>query len=227
MRALSFTPIWLVVLSLLPALSAAAPTECKNLGRIGHYAGHYARKEIWDLLPKLRHWWKANRIDGSISAVDIARDGETTASFNWHEGGSVCVRFHGKELWAKNAYTSSTKWEGPFIRIASDDAAKIDNAYFARLFGKKCYASNVGENWCFGDGSIGIDGRMYRAKLEFDTTELPSYGSVISADGEKDFWVFVPQRNGWKVFRDTLVTDGEREEIDPNKSLPWRALIPQ
>lgn len=196
---------------------------CAPSNRLTNHAGHYARKSLWDNLPEIKVWAEANqRFNDWISAVDITPVGKVLGNYGWHEGGTPCVAFRGKELWAKDTGPTPSEWQGPFILVGAPLSGEV--AYFNRLFGNKCYAGNNGENWCFGPGSIRVDTRQYKARLTLDTSEMPTYGSPVAIEGEKGFWVFVPDQNGWKVFRDTFVTEAGHKEIDPKKSQPWRIL---
>jgi len=196
---------------------------CESRDRLAKHAGHYARKSLWENLPRVKVWSEANRqFNDWISAVDINTDGEAFGNYGWHEGGTPCVAFRGKELWAKDAGLSPSAWEGPFMRVGLPFSGEA--AYFNRLFGDRCYASNKAEDWCFGPGSIKVGTKSYRTQLTLDTSEMPVYGSPVSIEEEKGFWVFVPDGDGWKVFRDTFVTEEGHREIDTNRSLPWRSL---
>jgi hypothetical protein len=210
---------------LAPFASHGQEQACESKASLARHEGHYARKALWESLPKLRDWNGANRLKGWVSAFDIKADGETSASLRWHEGGSVCARFRGNALWAKESNSSRAKWEGPFLRVgsSSEDPKVI---YFNRLFGSKCFVANGGENWCFGPGAIKINERAYQARLVLDSHESPTYGSPVSIEQKEGLWVFVPHGKGWKVFQDTFTTEEGHKDIDPARSKPWRVLAP-
>jgi len=208
---------------LFPFALHAEEQACDSKASLSKHEGHYARNTVWEQLPKLQIWHNANQFKGWVSAVDIKPDGETFASFHWHEGGSVCAKFRGDVLWAKDNSSSPAKWEGPFLRVGSSSQAP-EVAYFNRLFGSKCYSASNGDTWCFGSGSIKINERIYQARLVLDRSEMPLYGSPVEIEQEKKFWVFVPYGSGWKVFQDTFVTEEGHEDVDPAISKPWQVL---
>jgi hypothetical protein len=160
----------------------------------------------------------------ATSAIEISTNGDISFIDGWHEAGMAdyCVRFQGKELWVKNPYESSPAWVGPFIYVGPTESDSI--IYFDRIFGNNCYISNIGERWCFRSGSILINSKRHKAECELDITEMPTYGTPVTIDGGKEFLVFVPIADGWKIFQDTVVTSNGHKDIDPNKSIPWRIL---
>lgn len=187
-------------------------------------SGHYAKKSLWENLPNEKVWSKANqKFNDWFSAIDIDTKGEVFGNFGWHEGGTACVSLKGDELWAIDESSQPKKWVGPFERIGL--AFSGDTSYFNRIFGTECYKSEIGENWCFGDGQIIIDSRKYKAAMQLDMSEMPEYGTPVTIDGRNGFWVFVPEKNGWNVFRDNFVTEDGHKEINPTITKPWHQLI--
>ena len=54
---------------------------------------------------------------------------------------------------------------------------------------------------------------------------MPNYGTALSLEEFSDnFWIFVPNKNGWKVFQDTWASDENRKNINPLKDKPWHIL---
>jgi hypothetical protein len=205
---------------------------CESKASLAGHEGHYARKALWENLPELRDWNSANRFKGMVNAFTIDATGETFAELHWHEGGSVCAKFRGDALWAKESSSPHSRWEGPFLRVSSSsEDTKV--VYFNRLFGSQCFVANGGESWCFGPGTISINGQAHQARLVLDTVEFPKYGSSVSVQGppsiqrEGGVWVFVPHGKGWKVFQDTLISEEGHQDIDPTRSQPWRVLVPK
>lgn len=222
----TITIFYFIAASLFPLASHSEESACDSKASLAMHEGHYARKTVWEKLPALRNWNRANQFKGWVSAIDIKPDGESSASFRWHEGGNVCAKFRADVLWAKDSTSSLAEWEGPFLRVGSSSQSP-EVLYFNRLFGTRCFVASRGENWCFGPGTIKINERLYQARLVLDSVEMPTYGSPVSIDREKNFWVFVPHGQGWKVFQDTFVTEEGHKDIDPAMSKPWMVLAPK
>lgn len=110
----------LITVMSISTLTEAA-TVCYTRDALKSHAGHYAKKVFWENLPKTKIWSKAKKKFNTyyISAIDISTNGEISFIDGWHEAmtGS-CVRFEGKELWAKNPYGSSPKWVAHLFTLA-------------------------------------------------------------------------------------------------------------
>jgi len=200
---------------------AGASSNCTPSQQLKKHAGHYAFKPFWDKLPNSKIWSASGM--HSISAIEIDASGNASGIFAWHERGEMCVQLRGTELWANEVLDTGKqpKWVGPYIRIGA--ASKNESMYFTRIFGEACFKSDNNETWCFGAGSIKVGSKKYAAELIADTSEMPTYGTPVEIKGEKAYWVFVPWKGGWKVFKD--IGDLSKP-INPQKAKPWRILLP-
>lgn len=209
-----FTSLW----------SLDEPIECQQQNVLAKYTGHYTDKDLWKNIPKERNWAVTNeQVKNNFISVDINKDGEVTAYTNWHEGAlqPTCSSIIKNKLWVINEYTN--KWEGPFIRAGK--AYDENSIYFNRLFQNKCYKDELNQKWCFGNSKINIDNKKIKVILMLDTVESPLYGNALRLEEDRSrLWMFVPYKNGWKVFQDTFITDENHKVINPLTDKPWHIL---
>lgn len=220
---------------ILASVSWAKTPECATKAELSLHSGHYAKKSILEGMEKEKIWFKVNQkfSNGYITAVNIEKNGDNVAIADWHEGSpNTCLRFRGEELYATDSTSAPLKWEGPFIRVG--DTSHVETVYFNKMFNNQCYMSKTGERWCFNNGQILINDKAYKAFFQLDMSELPSYGTIVSIYGNpfkstisgNDILVFVPFKGGWKIYKDTYVTDDEYKEINPKKDPAWQILLP-
>lgn len=191
--------------------------------KLKSYSGTYVRKTFWDHLPEVRNWNEAKHKYNlhEVSAVLIEKDGSIMINAGWHEGyPPSSYEFREDGLWVKD---SSSQWTGPFFRVG--EPRQDEKIFFNRIFGESCYTSNTGEHWCFHSESIEMDGKIHKAELIPDSSEMPTYGTPVSIDGDrKSFLMFVPTNTGWKIFKDTYVSGDEYVETDPLTAKPFAEL---
>ena len=53
---------------------------------------------------------------------------------------------------------------------------------------------------------------------------MPAYGTPVHVEGQAGYWIFVPQPNGWTVYRDDDVTTPGHRDINPDRDPPWHTL---
>lgn len=203
--------------------------ECLSSNQIMSASGKYVKKETWEKVLTVKDWTSLNSsfTEDLIPSVDLTSEGEAKGSLRWHEGSPVCVQLRNGELWAKlitDSPNSHARWEGPYTYLLK--GLDFERAYFDRIFQKECYTSEIGELWCFGPQSIQVGNKKFSAVLNLDPSEMPAYGTPVSVQGEKGFWIFLPFENGWKVFKDSFVTEKDHVDIDPRTSAPWHTLLP-
>lgn len=223
-----FTSLW----------SSDKPIECQQQNILAKYTGYYTNTALWNNLPKLRQWplargqWHGDIASFNITKesehneikdADIYESGEIFAYDNWHEGSiqSVCSAILKNKLWIFNK--NNHKWEGPFIRVGK--ALDENTIYFNRLFQNKCYKDELNQKWCFRNSEIQIDNKKFKVELMLDTVESPLYGNALRLEEDRSrLWMFVPYKNGWKVFQDTFITDENHKVINPLTDKPWHIL---
>lgn len=205
--------------------TTVAPSQgCMSTAELTTYGTHFARKDVWEALPKVKNW-SAVQGEYDLKAIEVTSSGEVFGSLGWHEGPSVCVQRRDGEFWARMLGVDDKEWSGPFLPIDAKDGFEV--AYFNRVFGNACYKDAEAEQWCFGDGVIRVGPQVLKAKMSLDSSEMPGYGTPVSVDSEfKGFWVFVPSQGQWNVFRDDFVSKEGHVAIDPKHDAPWRVLIP-
>jgi hypothetical protein len=224
----------LLVFFLLASESWAKNSECATKAELSLHSGHYAKKSILEGMEKEKIWFKVNQkfSNGYITAVNIEKNGDYVAIADWHEGSpNTCLRFRGEELYATDSTSAPLKWQGPFIRVGD---THVETIYFNKMFNNQCFISKAGERWCFNNSEIVINNKAYKAFLELDMSELPIYGTIVSiydnpfknTTSGNDVLVFVPFKGGWKIYKDTCVTDDEYKEVNPNKDPAWQILLP-
>lgn len=217
-------------------------TECLSAEALRPFGQVFADKKEWEMLPRLRDWRAVRNAQtqirkdrmavggGGIDAF-VLRGDDVIGSLGWHEGVAVCIQQREGEYWARMPQSEPSKqppWEGPFIPVPGASGKPADAAYFNRIFGQVCHETAENEPWCFGDGSLQIGDKHYRAELVLDGSEMPSYGSPVRLAGQKEgFLVFVPAGDGWNVYKDDYVSKDDHVEIDPKRDPPWRKLRPQ
>lgn len=210
------------------AASIAAETQVCPDKFPAEMDGLYAKELIWEQLPLTRHWFKVTKQHhgefGDVFLDSKATGGNSNigATFWWHEGANPCIEFRRGALWAGFRTDSGLLWDGPYIRVGTDIDKRV--AYFNRLFGAHCYVDNDGIKWCFGDAHILVGDRRVSASLHLDSSESPTYGNVVKIEGEDKLWVFVPVKDGWKVFKDTWYGESRVVDIDPDSTPAWRSL---
>ncbi|WP_310344908.1 hypothetical protein [Rhodoferax saidenbachensis] len=197
------------------------PKECMDGPELSAFGTRFAREDVWAKLPETKTLGETFG-DYALQAVEVTEFG-VIGSLGWHEGPNVCVQHRDGELWAQVLGAGDAKWEGPFIAV--DAKGGFERAYFNRIFGKACYQTVEGEDWCFGDGSIQIGGRALKTAVLLDTSEMPEYGIPVTVEGEPaGFWMFVRVQEQWHVFKDEVVTQEGHVDIDPAQFPPWRVL---
>ena len=223
-----------VLLLALTEVSARDEIHCEANRALTRKEGEYARKDIWEALPRAADWRALDKLlsSGAALSVSVRANGEYHAATNgWHESAVTCIKFaegqrgqlwvaavDGEETHGRDVadVVKSAKWEGPFTRIGPAHAEK--RLYFQRLFGTACYQTQRGASWCFGPGYIEHGSRTHLAELVLDRAEMPSHGfPVIAVDPstkQERLWVFVRSGNGWQVFD---------EKLDPKDRLPSSA----
>lgn len=212
--------ILFVFLMLLTYLwSSVKSIECQQQNILANDTGHYTNKVLWNNIPKKRNWVLTNgESNNEIISIDINEQGEVTAYTNWQPACSSIIK---NKLWVINEYTN--KWEGPFMRAGK--AFDENTIYFKRLFQNKCYKDELNQKWCFGNGEIQIDKKKIKVELMLDTVESPLYGNALRLEEDRSrLWMFVPYKNGWKVFQDTFVTDENFKDSNPLTDKPWHIL---
>ncbi|DAB38523.1 MAG: hypothetical protein A2552_08870 [Sulfuricurvum sp. RIFOXYD2_FULL_44_160] len=216
--------IFLLILCLVPLWSLDLNTTCEQQNILAKYAGHYADQVLWHNIPIQRKWSSTQEQSyNGISRVNIDKHGVVTAATGWHEGSiqPKCSSIIKNKLWIINEFTNH--WEGPFIRVSKD--FDENTIYFNRLFQNKCYKDELNQKWCFRNGEIQIDKKKIKVELMLDTDESPLYGNALRLEEDRSrLWMFVPHKNGWKIFQDTFVTDEKFKEIDPLTDKPWHFL---
>jgi len=197
------------------------------------YEGHYVTKEYWTKLEQT----KSHPLSGGSLSIDIGKDGYVNVGLHYHEGGSYfCSFVKDNSLWScasdhecisfkidNNQQLISSHHDRPLIRVGK---AGDYTVYFEKIFQHKCYTSDVGEKWCFGKEEITIDQKTRKAYLMLDLMERPEYGNTLTFDNEygDEFFVFVPYKNGWKIFQDTWLSIENHVEVNPLTDKPWRIL---
>ncbi len=221
---------------------ATASAECMSAEGLRSHGQLFVGKTEWEMLPRLRDWSvvsdaqaqiRKDRIAAGGGGLDafVLRGDQIVGSLGWHEGVSVCIQQRGGEYWARMPSDELNKkterpWEGPFIPVRG--ATDENTAYFNRIFGMACYESEEHESWCFGDGTLQIGDKHYRAESILDGSEMPNYGSPVRLKEQKEgFLVFVPAGDGWSVYRDDYVSKDGYVKIDPRRDPPWRKLTPR
>ena len=204
--------------------SSDEPIKCQQQNILAKYAGHYTDKDLWNNIPKERNWAVTNgQANNEFISVDINKDGEVTAYTNWHEGAiqPACSSIIKNKLWVINEYTN--KWEGPFLRVGK--AFDENTIYFNRLFQNKCYNDESNKQWCFGNSEIKMNNKKIKVVLMLDIVESPLYGNALRLEEDRSrLWMFVPYKKGYKVFKDTFITDENHKEINPLTDKPWHIL---
>jgi hypothetical protein len=213
-----------VLLLALTEVRARDEIHCEANRALTRKEGEYARKDIWEAIPRAADWRALDKLlsSGAALSVSVRANGEYYAATNgWHESAATCIKFPAGDrgqLWITAVDGSgardrdvadvvkSAKWEGPFSRIGPAHAEK--RLYFQRLFGTACFRTQRGASWCFGPGYIEHGSSTYLAELVLDRTEMPNYGfPVIAADSstkQERLWVFVRSGDGWQVFDEKL-----------------------
>lgn len=209
-----FTSLW----------SSDKPIECQQQNGLAKYSGHYTDEDLWNNIPKKRHWaLTRGQPHNGISRVEVDEHGVVIACTGWHEGSiqPTCSAIIKNKLWIINEFTN--RWEGPFIRVGK--AFEENTIYFNRLFQNKCYKDELNQKWCFINSEINIDNKKIKVELMLDTDESPLYGNALRLEEDRSMlWMFVPYKNGWKVFQDTWLTDENYKAINPLKDKPWHIL---
>lgn len=211
-------------------LAAPAVTLCSDQpSGLAARAGVYVPSQLLDRVRKTRRWdlgLKEN-LPGGITELRIGRDGHVGISWSWHEGamlgrevGHGCLSFDGPELRLKWGSEPTT---GPFVQVA--DASHVDDEdgpYFDLLF-TGCYtASPGGERWCFEPHQVTVGRLRRQAQFKVDLMELPEAGSILQVAGDHLFWLFVPQGEGWAVYRTGWASAPDYRE--PDWAKPWQVL---
>lgn len=215
---------------------------CNETRSLTKREGEYARKDIWDSLPRAADWKSLQPLlsTGAVLAVTVgASGGYSSATNGWHEGIKTCLKLasDGKgQLWAAavdgNASDDrqmaeavrAAKWEGPYVRVGPAYAS--GRLYFQRLFGTACFQTDRGTSWCFGPGYIEHGSALYSAELVLDRVEMPGYGFPVvateTATNEKRLWVFARSGDAWQVYEEKL--DLGQRMADKATRKPWRTL---
>lgn len=205
-----------------PPMEVAQPKQCIESAELGKYGRHFARKDVWDRLPKANTLRDAVE-DYDIVAIDITQFG-LIGELGWHEGLDVCVQVRNGEAWARPLDSVNEAWKGPFISV--DTSYGIDAAYVNRIFGLACFETQEDGDWCFKNGSLHVGTNVYQAKIILDTTEMPTYGIPVKVDGDpENVWMFVRAEDRWRVFKDEYLTRPGHVDVDPSKAQPWRELV--
>lgn len=227
--------------------------QCNQQTLLSRYEGHYVEKDFWIKLEKTKNYALSANKESDLLIVNIGKDGLISVSENYHEGQNYDCSFEQKSvLWSceytykciklqvdsqKQLFISEFRYEpkkiaslpkdipmdGPFIRIGKSGD---DSAYFEKIFQHKCYTSEVGEKWCFGKDEITINSKVHKAYLELDIIFTPKYGNALAFDNQfsSDLFVFVPYKNGWKIFQDSWIDSENHVEVNPLADKPWRIL---
>lgn len=192
------------------------------------YEGHYVTKEYWTKLEQT----KSHPLAKGVLTVNISKDGYVRVGQNYHEGQAYVCSFIKDNLLRACASDHecinvneliSNYHNEPLIRVGK---AGDYTVYFEKIFQHKCYTSDVGEKWCFGKEEVTIDQNTRKAYLWLDLIEIPEYGNTLTFDNAYggDFFVFVPYKNGWKIFQDTWLSIENHVEVNPLTDKPWRIL---
>lgn len=237
----------------LDMLKKEFPTiQCNQQILLSPYEGHYVTKAYWAELEKTKSHPLSG--DKESYTIDIGGNGFVIASPNWHEGAQLyeCTLEKENVLWSCNdggcnklqidhqkqlfisvdyynpkdlvSLPEKIPMDGPFIRIGKSGD---DSAYFEKIFQHKCYTSEVGEKWCFGKEEITIDNKVHKVYLKLDIFFTPKYGNTLAFDDQlSDYlFVFVPYKNGWKIFQDSWIDSENHVEVNPLTDKPWRILL--
>ncbi len=192
--------------------------------------------------------------EGEVLTVNIGRDGFIGVGQNYHEGqGYVCSFAQDNLLWAcesnygciqlrfdsqRQLFISEERYNPKDIASLpkeipmSKPLIRVGNAgdytvYFEKIFPNKCYTSDVGEKWCFGKEEITIDNKVHKVYLDLSGFLMPLYGESLTFDDQysENLFVFVPYKNGWKIFQDTAMDSENHIEVNPLTDTPWRILF--
>ncbi len=234
--------------------SSDEPIECQQNQQqelLSRYAGQYILKDFWDDLGKKRDWSAAKTKEVDRIAITIDKNGIVGVGENWHEGqhfecafvkynqiwlydysdnSYALLKIKNNQLWISNLSNEpevlfkNIPLMGPLIRIGSSDTEE-SSIYFQKIFQHKCFKDEIGQKWCFGDNQITINQKKFKMYFRLETVEPPSYGTVLSLNEFSDnYWVFIPYKKGWKVFKDTYMYNVNHKEINPLTDKPWHIL---
>jgi len=238
----------------LDMLKKEFPTiQCNQQKLLSRYNGTYVKKDFWIKLEKTKNYALSLKKESDLLIIDINEYG-LGISFNYHEGqGYECTFEKDNVLWAcvdnwckklqidhqkqlfmsfgsydlKDFASLSTQeipMDGPFIRIGKSGD---NSAYFEKIFQHKCYTSDIGEKWCFGKDEITIGSKAHKVDLLLDiVVATPRYGNTLIFDDQSsdNLFVFVPYKNGWKIFQDTWFDRENYVDVNPLIDKPWRVL---
>ncbi|WP_060826258.1 hypothetical protein [Sulfurospirillum cavolei] len=238
----------------LDMLKKEFPTiQCNQQTLLSPYEGHYVEKDFWIKLEKTKNYALSANKESDLLIVNIGKDGLISVSENYHEGQNYDCSFEQKSvLWSceytykciklqvdsqKQLFISEFMYEpkkiaslpneipmvGSLIRVGT---SYDESVYFEKIFQHKCYTSEVGEKWCFGKDEISIDNKVHKVYLELDIIFTPKYGNALAFDDQLsgDLFVFVPYKNGWKIFQDSWIDSENHVEVNPLTDKPWRIL---
>ncbi|WP_263833011.1 hypothetical protein [Sulfurospirillum oryzae] len=226
--------------------------QCNQQQLLLRYEGTYVKKGFWLELEKTKNYALSANQESDFLIISINEYG-LGISFNYHEGqGFECTFEKDNVLWSCNdhwcrklqidhqkqlfmsagsydlkdfasLFNKDIPMDGPFIRIGKDGD---DSAYFEKIFQHKCYTSDIGEKWCFGKEEITIDSKVHKVYLELDIVFTPKYGNALAFNDKlsDNLFVFVPYKNGWKIFQDSWIDSENHVEVNPLTDKPWRIL---
>ncbi|MFZ6779269.1 hypothetical protein ACO0LD_20770 [Undibacterium sp. Ji83W] len=216
----------LLMLSASTAMAASGKV-CTGDAVLHKLDGYWSSSHFLKLLKIHGNWTGAMTATDSQQVALIIKDGLIKQNLAWHEGDETeyCLRQQGDKIWLL-ADGKNRMEQGPYQRLGKLDRNEAD-LYLARII-QGCFASEEKEQWCFQGGKLSIDGKLAKASLSRDLSELDLYGTPLRVEGRKlPFWYLVKRGDAWLIFEDDYASNEKRVPVDPKTSKPWRVLRKQ
>jgi hypothetical protein len=212
------------IVLLIACGSATAQTPiCKGNPALDALSGYYASFSVLAAAEKFKSWPQILGATYAQVAGLTVKDRDIRRSLAWHEGdeGGNCLLVHGDSITLK--VKDEPKSSDGYRKIAT--LSEVESWAYLNLFAAGCYSATDKTQWCISKSGITIDAKPLDAKFSLDVIEQVDYGTNIMVKGSKlPFLVLAPIPNGFRVFKDTWVSDENRKPVNPHRDKPWLVL---
>lgn len=203
--------------------ATAQPRLCTGDPALDALAGYYAHTSVIAAARVQKSWPAILASTDAQLAGLIIKDRSVRRALAWHESdsGSNCIEVNGEDVFLKAE--DEPKRAGAYRRLATID--QNESWSYLNLFASGCYAASNKTRWCISKSGITVDSKPLAVTFSLDTMEQPGYGTALKTGDERlPFLVLVPSPVGFRVFRDTWLSDEKRKPVYPARDKPWLTL---
>ncbi len=224
--------ILLICIAIVPYNSIANTTKClhsTDREELKKYAGGYVKAEIIADIKENMDFLSAIYKNEYIDSIGITDKGDVLYGDNYHEAWPWDV--NGENFKECISLVDTETIILHFTEISSGKEKEVtqkyvradsDNFFFNILF-HGCFKDSKNDKWCFKDGKILVNKKEYKAAIKSDGIEIASKGNILDIEGEDWYWVFIPIKDGWNVYKTGLATN--KEDLHMRLNEPWKILI--